>query len=320
MEYKETNLFDLLIKAFNACKRFFLLLGSVFTTLLRLSFRQWWIILIVLILSAAASLYYSREANRMYDADATLILNGPTVEATTQAINRAALPVAYCDAQNYTSVLGLDDATASAIKHIKIFHVIDCLADSTADYVDYKRKSVATDTLNVQMKDRLAVRIRLRNVNALPTIEQALLNYLNNLPQMQEDYASYRANLEQEADYCHRQFIKLDSLTSCFYFEQAPNLQLGKAGGSSSIYVGDRRIRLFLGSINSHLKQMRYVDWRLEKAKAPVVAENHFIINPRAVNGRFRTLAIALVAGWLLGCLIAAIVEKRKNIIAWLKK
>jgi hypothetical protein len=50
-----------------------------------------------------------------------------------------------------------------------------------------------------------------------------------------------------------------------------------------------------------------------------VVLQSHFVAEARAENGPLRMTALALVAGWLLGLLVAALVDKRKQIIVWLK-
>lgn len=319
MENKELNLFDLIALSGKACMRGIKKIINLLSSMLRITYRQWWIVLIALVLAVSAGMYYASPSKRWYNADAVLILNGPTTAQVKQALDRVSKTAPFTESQN-TAVLLKVDPTVARIKSILTYNVIDCMNDSTADFIDYKEKIPYTDTMNVVMKDRVGVRICMRNPNCLPYIEQALLNYLNEIPQMQSSYESYYSNLLTETEYCHRQLEKLDSLTSDFYFNQSPSMQLGTDRKSSSLYVGDRRIRLFLDQINAHIHHMNYMDMKLINATAPVVVENHFVLNPHAINGRLKMLIISVLLGWILGCLIAAAIEQRKAIIAWLKK
>ena len=67
------------------------------------------------------------------------------------------------------------------------------------------------------------------------------------------------------------------------------------------------------------MRESEYVHARMAVCTAPVVLQSHFVAEARAVNGPLRMTAIALVVGWLLGLLVAALVDKRKTVIVWLK-
>ena len=78
-------------------------------------------------------------------------------------------------------------------------------------------------------------------------------------------------------------------------------------------------MHLFLDGIYAHQKHMEWCDQRIQLATAPIVLENHFAINPIPVNGRYKFLFLFLLLGWIGGCVLAEIVDKRKAISAWLK-
>ena len=87
----------------------------------------------------------------------------------------------------------------------------------------------------------------------------------------------------------------------------------------SGMVLGRREIALFLEDVYVEMRESEYVNARLTVATAPVVLQSHFVINPLAVNGPWRMSAIAIVVGWLLGLVVAALVENRKRILAWLQ-
>jgi hypothetical protein len=83
--------------------------------------------------------------------------------------------------------------------------------------------------------------------------------------------------------------------------------------------LGRREIDLFLEDVYLEMRESEYVNARLTVATAPVVLQSHFVINPLAVNGPWKMSAIAIVVGWLLGLMVAGLVENRKRILAWLQ-
>ena len=79
-------------------------------------------------------------------------------------------------------------------------------------------------------------------------------------------------------------------------------------------------MKLFLEDIYTEMEMLHLADQRMALCTAPVVLQSHFMVEPRAVNGYFKCTVIAIIIGWLLGLMVAASVENRKAILAWLKQ
>ena len=290
-----------------------------FGDMLRLSFRQWWIVLIVVALCLAAALYYSREGNRLYKVDVVANLNGLTnnmVRAEFERLNKAFY---LTEQQNLATMLNIDGELANGTCRFETFDVIDLLADTTIDMVDYNRSAPKMDTLYVHVPYMVAMRFRTKHPNRVPELENAILNYLNTRPYFQSLYETYYLGLEREARFHRDQVEKLDSLTSVFYFSQNNREQVQMKGWESGMVVGRREIDLFLEDVYLEMRESEYINARLTVATAPVVLQSHFVSNPLAVNGPWKMSAIAIVVGWLLGLMVAALVENRKRILAWLQ-
>ena len=283
------NFWDLCVVCGRAIGRGCAALWSLFAHMLRLTWRYWWLVLVVVILAVAAALYYTREGNITYKMNAVAFINGASLPQFEQAF--------------------------------ETFRVVDCLHDGMADYVDFKRKSTPKDTLNVQMQDRLCLQFRMkaRDLELLPEVEQALLDFLNANEAMQQSFATYRRNLEAEVAFNHAQALKLDSLTSAYYFAGTVPVQPVAYSGNGVNFYGDRRIHLFLDDIYKQQRHLQQGDYRLQLATAPVVLENHFVADSKPVNGRRKCVALLFLLGWAAGCLLAEVIDKRKAIIAWLK-
>jgi hypothetical protein len=188
--------------------------------------------------------------------------------------------------------------------------------------IDFKRKSSPTDTLRLQMDDRMCLQFRLRGycLGTVAEVENALLNWLNADEAMQQSYAVYLENLKEQVAFDHKQAVKLDSLTSAYYYNAGTTSLTSDVNGSGVNFYGDRKIRLFLNEIYRQHKHMQLSDYRLQLATAPVTLENHFTVDPKPVHSRSQIVLIFCLLGWIAGCVLAQIIDKRKAIYAWLKQ
>ena len=311
------NFFDLCVACAHAIGRGFKACWQLFLHMLQLTYRYWWVVLTLVVLGIAAALYYTRKENLTYKVNAVALLNGPSVQQFEQA---------YAPLRS-GQLLPQDAAIEPFVysreaMRFDTYRVIDCLDDGVEDYVDFKRKSSPTDTVKVQMQDRLCLqfRIKYRNLSKVADVEKALMEYLNANEAMQQSYAAYYANLSDEVAFNHRQALKLDSLTSHYYYYTPSSTVPPAYVGNGVNFYGERRIHLFLDKIYEHQEHMQAVDYRMQLATAPVVLENHFSMDPKPVNGRMKYLVIMFLLGWIGGCVLAELIDRRKAICAWLKQ
>ena len=319
MEQREMNLFDLCQAIARGIGKSVKWLVWCLGEMLKLSFRQWWVVLIVVALCVAAALYYSREGNRSYKVDVVANLNGITNSMVSAEFERLNKAFYLTEQQNLATMLNVDGELANGTCGFETFDVIDLLADTTIDMVDYDRSAPKMDTLYVHVPNMVAMRFRTKHPNRVPELENAILNYLNTRPYFQSLYETYYKGLEREARFHRDQIEKLDSLTSVFYFSQNNREQMQMKVWESGMVLGRREMALFLEDVYVEMRESEYVNARLAVATAPVVLQSHFVVNPRAVNGPLRMSALAMVVGWLLGLMVAALVENRKRILTWLQ-
>lgn len=318
MEQKQEMTFiDLCVACGNAIGRACAALWRLFAHMLRLTYRYWWLVVTLLILAVSAALYYTREENITYKMNAVALLNGPSVQQFEQA---------YAPLRSGKN-LPAEAQITSFWKELKAtrfdaFRVIDAMDDGVADYIDFKRQSTPRDTVDVQMQDRLCLqfRIKARNMHLVPEIEKSMLDFLNANDALQQSFENYRKNITDEVAFNHSQAVKLDSLTTHYYFHGHPGREPLAGIRDGLVFMGDWRVHLFLTDIYDHQKHLQLRDYRALFATAPVVLENHFSADPKPVNGRRKTLAMFLILGWIGGCALAEIIDKRKALLNWLKK
>ena len=316
-QQRELNFFELCVACAKAIGRGCKALWQIFCQMLRHTFQYWWIVFPCLVLAIGAGYYYSRYENLNYQVNAVAMLNGPTITQFQQAFSP------LCSGQNIPAGEKIGEYIYTGkVTSFGTYRVIDCLNDGVADYIDFDEKSSPTDTIRVQMHDRICLQFTIKSANMalLPEIEAAVLEFLNTNPSLQKSYETYMPNLRNEVVFNHTQATKLDSLTSQYYFHN--NFESKKMTGVSEgvTFVGDWKVRLFLDDIYEQQAHLQRGDYRMQLATAPISLETAFTANSTPTNARPKCLVLCCVLGWLLGCLLAEIIKKRKSILAWLKQ
>jgi len=322
MQEREMNFFDLCVACWRGIKRACCACGNLVASMVRITYRMWWIVLPVLIIALSWANYHARKSNRVYKAEALVWLNGPSIELTEQVYKNLlyATSPEISSKQNILAQLDVDPAYLDGISDFETFYVIDCMHDSVADRIDYRHRANLTDTVNVRMPNRLCLRFLTRQPDNINIVGEGIVDYLNRNPQMQTAYEHKRAILEREVKFAKDQVEKLDSLTSAFYFKQGTGQQAQVDLWDRGFVMGRREIKLFTNAVYNEFGRYTSLDYALAFCTAPVVIEDQFKIIPVAVNNRKKMNAIGLVFGWIIGCILAALVENRKSILAWLKK
>lgn len=317
MEQREMNFFDLCVAFAHVVAKGFKALWQLLLRMVRISYQLWWVVIPCVLICVAAALYYSRPTNLKYRVNAVALLNGISIQQFEQSF--AMLSLVNQMPKDATITPYIKEKT---VTNFKLYKVIDCMHDGTADFIDYDDNSSPTDTLSVQMQDRIAMQFCIKdcNLSLLPDIESGMMQFLNDNSIFQNTYNTYINNLKNKVAFNHSQAVKLDSLTTQYYFN---NNFLNKkmAGvGNGVTFVSDWRVDLFLDDIYDQQEQLQIDDNRLQLATAPVALENHFVVDSKPLNSRNKCIVIFFLLGWIGGCVLATLIRYRQSIFAWLKQ
>ncbi|MGN0239232.1 MAG: hypothetical protein ACI4AW_04355, partial [Paludibacteraceae bacterium] len=264
---------------------------------------------------------WTRPENRKYKVEAVLILNGPTEFDVAQAL----MPIEFAvdanmsETQNLQNLLQLEPEIARVTTRFEHFPVIDFRHDSVPDMIDYKRSHKRSDTLDIVMDNRIAVRFRTKNINSVPTVQQNLLQYLNSQPQIQAAFEAKKADIERFAEFCRVQTEVLDSFIVEFYFNQGTGCQNKVRPWSPGLVVGSREVQAMHNDMFELLERRKQVTHELSLMTAPVVLDSNFALNPEPVRNQHIWRILFMLAGWIAGAVLAWLIEDRKNILAWLR-
>ena len=315
---KNMNLFDLTAAFFRWIGRCCVGFWNLSIASLRLALHYWFITVPCVIIFFGVGFYYSRPLNRIYKAEAMVYLNGPLAEDVKQVYQPLINAYYFFPNQNVAEVLDLTPDQADGLRRFEFYNVVDYLNDSTADMVDYRHKHKPSDTINVYRQNVVCLRFRTKRPDNVPVVGEHIINYLNSNPSLQASYLKKRALQERKVQFCHDQLEKLDSLTSAFYFGQGGTSQMQFKWGDGMV-LGKREIKLFTPEIMEFYRTAEQADRELALCTAPVVAQQPFTTIPRAINGRLLCSVIGILVGYIIGCLIALAVKRRKDIQEWYK-
>ncbi len=313
---REMNFWDLCVACGSAISRGCIALWQILSRMIRLTYRYWYIVVTLVVLAVAVAIYHTRPDNISYRVNAVAYINGASLPQFEQAF-----------APLQTIQMLPDDAPVKhymkekLAQNFELFRMVDVHHDGIADFIDFKRKSNPKDTLEVQMHDRVCIQFctKVHSLHLVPEMEKAVLEFLNGNEALQQAYEAYLPNLREEVAFNHRQAVKLDSLTSAYYYNAGASAATMSKDGSSVNFYGDRKIRLFLSEIYQQQVHTQLGDLRLQLATAPVVLENHFALDSKPVMTRAKAMILFFLLSWIVGCLIAEVIDRRKELMAWLK-
>lgn len=319
-EDKDTNLFDLLIIFFRWIGRCFNRLFAGIGWCLQLSFQHLVLTIIICALGIAIGIFFSQPERRYYNVEGLAVLNGPSADITKEISKQLewTLPQTIHSEQNLIQQCGISSEAAKSIKRMETFYAIDNLNDSTIDKIDFNNKHDLTDTLNVRLQNYLYFRFRTKRIDKVSEIEQGLLHYFNNHPTMVEWNKIHQQQLSDAVNMYNQQILYLDSLSKKAYLDDPVHAKLTLH--QNSLIIGEQKKQFFHEEISILQKQLQGKQIELVCDSLPLYFPAHLTVNPRAINGRMKTIAIALVAAYALSLLIAAAWKYRKNICNYLLK
>ncbi len=323
-EKNELSLWDLCLAGFraigNMCVGFYhLCLNS-----LRLAIQCWYIVLVFIIIGVGMSAYYSRIENKIYKVGTMVNLNGVTRTDVVSVYNSLTLttPEPLNVQQSLPILLNLPIEKVYSLGKFETRNVIDFCNDSIPDIVDFDKEWDMGDTLNVIAPNYLYLTFRTKQPQEAQLVGKAIIDFLNKDAGLQASYQATKAIWERRSIFYHTQIERLDSLTHSFYFDQnvQNNESLRYNRWSTSLLVGDRRIKLIHPEILVLIEEAAWMDRELAKATAPVVPMGEWAVNPAAVNRLMISLPIGFLLGYIMGCVVALAFVRRKQIKEWLSQ
>lgn len=314
---KEINLLDLILIFFNWIKKLFINIFKIFGKTIQLNFKYIYIGIILLVISISVALFFSSSKRKIYKAETTVLLHGPSVNSLKMILEPLEKASNFDEKTSLSTILSISDDAAKSVYKIEDYYIIDFGGDSIPDMIDYKKKHNMKDTLDVLMYDRLQLAVFSRDISTIDIVEESILNYLNSHPTLVNINSVKHAELLGKLHSIEKEIERIDSMASITYFEKNdPRISFE----GNRLLVGNLTKQIF----SKHLMELHDYKMELEVElidyEKPVSFLNNLVVNPVAINNRIKLLVFALIAAYLSSTLICLIIDSRKKIFKYLKQ
>ena len=318
---KELDLLDLLSITAQAVGNFLKNILKYFLKTVVFSFKKALYFIPFLLIGIGVAFFLTMPDKRKYRADMILQINDGdafTIKNITNSLSLSYLRVPEKDRNlsELAKIMNITTGEAAAIVDIEAFYLVDLNKNGTIDYIDYSR-SFVEDTSNVIIRNQIAIRFESRKPQYFGKIKDGFMYFVNNNSFLAEQRDIRQANDRAQVKFYTAEIHKLDSLSNIEYFKQPDRLKMTSKDGMMVINSDKQLFQNQLIDLNN---RRREYEQRLERGKDAVLATSPLIVNNKAIPGRLKTLAIALVASYLIGLVTLLLIFNRRKVGEWIEK
>ena len=308
MENRDMSLFDFILLCFKALSKLVKNVAVLFLGLVRLGLQYFWVVFLFAALGLVGGWLWSKKFATTYKGHATIVYAEGMREVVQEGIiDFLMLPRA--EKIEY----GLSEELLDAFSRLDFYNVIDCNADSVVDYIDEDRRVSLSDTINLVMRDRIHLVLKVKGMDDLTSFEVALKNFFNSQEYIVKSFERCKAVQKDRLDYFTRELARLDSFSVYDYFERPRSLVMMEhkdfiIGSKQSLYYDAMMVVL---EHKNHLDMQNMLTPEILNFQTPFVP---YFLPP------VYKYAIGLLVGGILGMIVVLMIRHREIIVAFLKE
>ena len=308
MENRDMSLFDFILLCFKALSKLVKNVAVLFLGLVRLGLQYFWVVFLFAALGVLAGWLWSKPFATTYKGHSTIVYAEGMREVVQEGIiDFLMLPRA--EKIEY----GLSEELLDAFSRLDFYNVIDCNADSVVDYIDEDRRVSLSDTINLVMRDRIHLVLKVKGMDDLTSFEVALKNFFNSQEYLVKAFERCKAIQKDRLDYFTKEMARLDSFSTYDYFERPRSVVMMEhkdfiIGSKQSLYYDAMMVVL---EHKNHLEMQDMLTPEIINFQTPFVP---YFLPP------VYKYAIGLMIGGILGMLVALVHRYRGIIVAYLKE
>lgn len=308
----EIDLLDLFRRMGRTLSKWFNALGEAFLISVVFLLKKWLPLGLSVLLGLGVSYFFKVTSESAYTSDLVLRTNAVSTDDMLAYINRLHTFCIEQNKQTLAQAISLTPDQTKNINDINAFWIIDNGNDEVPDFVDYMGSHDVYDTINVRMKDRLDIRVKIKSPQELSTVRDGIILFINKDSLFQQkNRVRLRQNMEMLArlDYDIQQ---LDSLQKIKYFEETKSRL--PQGGGQMIFLQEQKTQLIYSEIQALYlrKQIRESDRDLYQGIVTVLSD--FSIPAVRDNGGFYYAKRTVPVFFILSLLILIVISNRKKL------
>lgn len=215
----EIDLIDLFRGFASAIARFFKFLGSQINNLIYFIIRNFFILTGSLLIGLIVSLYLSRTQAPVFTGEFVIRNNAIEISELYHHLDRLGNLTKSGFEKVFYNELNLEKENHNLLG-LDVFWVIDLADDNIPDFIDYEKKHDVLDTVNVIMRDRVAIRMIGNDFAKFGLYRDRIIDYLNTEEKFvfQNEIRISQGNERKER--VGIEINLLDSLQKVKYFEE----------------------------------------------------------------------------------------------------
>lgn len=242
--------------------------------------------LIVSLLIGVGVSYIVKWSNKpVYKSEITLRINAVSSSEMMSYFNKLSLLLKEENYDAVSALMSIPRDKAVNLKDLKTFWMIDQNNDKIPDYIDYKNRSTAYDTINTRVEDMLAIKVSVADPSNLRLIRDGILTYVNKdeIFKLQNNFRLKKADeLLERLNYDIKQ---LDSLQKIKYYEETKNLR-PKEGGQI-VFLQEQKTQLVYEDIYNLYSRKQILDKEKDVYPDIITVISDFFQPVKRFNGGF---------------------------------
>jgi hypothetical protein len=293
----EIDLFDLFRRMGRTLNNWSHALGKGFLISLVFILKRWILLALSVALGIGISYFMKMTSESFYTSDLVLRNNAyvyhtkkdpakPALISVSDLVSHVNRLQLFCKQKNtaaFAEAISSSNDQIINILDISAFWVIDKGADGIPDYIDYSNSQNVYDTVNVRMKDRFDIRVRIKTPQDLSKVRDGILRYINSDSLIkQRNRLRIRQYNELVARYSY-DIKQLDSLQKVKYFEESRNVL--PRGGGQMVFLQEQKTQLLYTDIQNLYDKKQNLETDLNLYKDAVTVLSDFTLPANRDNG-----------------------------------
>lgn len=306
---RDISLFGFLVLCWNGCGRLLKQLGTACMQATRLAIQYYWVMLATIALAIGVAARWSKPDVGYFRGDATILFTEGMSGTVTDGIK-----MFFSGLQITGAPYGITKEQALAVRSVKIKNVIDSKHDSIPDYVDMRDKIEYKDTVDVVMKDRLHLIMKLKNSVDFKLYQNALASYMRDNEMVASTDRYYKEAARMQLDYAEREVARLDSFADFEYFRKPRDLRIDHWGPG---LITERDQDLRHADLFSMINKRNYLKTHIERTPDVINFQSDFIVSTLSRAWKF---VICMAAGVAVGLLISLLIKYWNRVTDYIKE
>lgn len=243
----EIDLLDLFRRMGRTLSRWSRTLGRAFLISAVFLLKRWLPIGISLAAGIGASYFLKTTSESFFTSDMVIRNNAIPNADMISYINRLHTFFKENNDPALADALSFKPEMVKNIMDINAFWIIDKGKDDIPDEVDYSNNHNVYDTINVRMKDRLDIRVKIISPQELSILQNGIISFVKKDSLFQQ---KNRLRIRQNRELLSRldyDILQLDSLQQVKYFEETRNRK--PQNGGQMIFLQEQKTQLLYTDI-----------------------------------------------------------------------